>query len=121
MLKIDKNKNYLFYNSYTPCKCVDCKNFCSQIKAINKDLTDFFIQNNIDITKPFELIAIKSNDSTEYIGQYLVFGECTDGFNLFVGKINLTKNNDIHPSTTEYAQPNFILEFSITLPNLIKE
>ncbi len=122
MLIIDKDKNRLFYESYTPCDCGSCKSFCSQIKSACKELTDFFAQYDIDITKPFELIPIRMDNITEYVScQYLVFGECSDDFNITVGGMSLTKNADCHPSTKEYAQPNFILDFSVTLPNLIKE
>ena len=121
MLKTDKNKNKLFYDSYTPCNCLNCRNFCSQIKSVCPDLANFFVQNNIDIEKPFELIAFESDGKTEYVGcQYLVFGECPDDFDLCIDGVNLTKNIDNHPSTKEYDQPNFILDFSISLPNLIK-
>lgn len=122
MLKIDKDKNKLFYNLYTPCDCVNCRNFYSQIRSVCDELADFFLQFNIDIAKPFELVSIESNHITDYVScQYLVFGECSDDLNLSIGGVSLTKNIDCHPSTKEYSQPNFILDFSITLPNVIKD
>lgn len=122
MLTIDKDKNRVFYENYTPCDCVSCKNFYSQIKSACKELADFFARYDVDVTKPFELIATETGEQIEYSScQYLVFGECSNDLNLTVGGVCLTKNVDCHPSTKEYPQPNFILDFSVTLPNLIKE
>ena len=121
MLKVDKDKNRLFYNSFTQCDCVNCRNFCNQIKSVCKDLKDFFLQYNINIAKPFELISFESDVVTEYVScQYLVFGECPDDLNIPIDGVSLTKNIDCHPSTKQYDQPNFILDFAITLPNLTK-
>ncbi len=122
MMKIDKDKNQEFYNSFTPCDCAYCRNFYIQIKSACKDLTDFFHEYNIDIAKPFELISIESDRLIEYAScQYLVFGECSDKLDISVGGINITRNIDCHPSTKEYDRPHFILDFSVSLPYLIEE
>lgn len=122
MLKIDKEKNLKFYKSYMPCDCVDCRNFCKQIKSVCNDLTDFFLRNNIDIEKPFELVSFDLGEEIEYIScQYLIFGECSDDFEMNFSNMKLRKELDGHPSTKGYDEPNFVLDFSITLPKIIKD
>ena len=59
MVKIDKEKNLLFYNTYVPCDCVNCRNFYAQIKTACKELAELFEKNNIDIEKPWELSSVK--------------------------------------------------------------
>ena len=121
MIKIDKEKNLLFYKSYIPCNCVYCRNFYAQIKSVCKSLAEYFQQYNIDIQKPYELAPINFKDKTEYIScQYLVFGECSDDFQMNIGDITLRKELS-HPSTDSYEKPNFVLDFAITLPNLIRK
>ncbi|MCM1440316.1 MAG: hypothetical protein NC131_14100 [Roseburia sp.] len=122
MIRINAAKNAKFYDSYIPCDCMNCQNFYAQIKSTCKELSDFFLQNNIDIEKPYELVSIELNNETEYIScQYLVFGECSDDYNIKIGNIVVKKEIDGHPSTDSYEQPNFVLDFSITLPNIIKK
>lgn len=120
MIKIDKEKNLEFYKSFTPCNCISCKNFCMQIKAVCKELSDYFSQLNIDIEKPYELVSLESDATTEYFScQYLVFGECSDNFEIKLGNITLRKEIQGHPSTDAYEKPNFVLDFAISLPNAI--
>ena len=110
-----------FFNSYKPCDCVNCRNFCSQIKSVCKELADYFSQHCIDIEKPFELAPINFDDNTEYVScMYLVFGECSDDFKMNIGNVTLCKEVGGHPSTDSYDKPNFVLDFAIKLPNIIR-
>ena len=121
MISIDLDNNLQFYNSYVPCDCASCKNFCSQIRSVCSDLSNYFEQYGIDIEKPFELVALECGNEIEYVScQYLIFGECSDDFELKLGNIILEKEYQSYPSTDNYAQPNFVLTFSITLPYLNK-
>ncbi len=122
MIKIDKEKNLLFYNTYVPYDCVNSRNFCSQIKSVCKELADVFEKHNIDIEKPWELSPVKLKNTTEYIScQYLVFGECPDDFKMKAGNVIVRKELGNYPSTKGFDQPNFVLDFAITLPNVIKK
>lgn len=119
MIYIDKDKNLVFYNAFIPCNCSDCKNFCRQIKSVSRNLTDFFAKNNVDIEKPFNLVSLTSSKNTHYIScQYLIFGECPNDFQITIDGIILKKETDGHPSTDDYETPNFILDFSVTLPSM---
>lgn len=122
MIYIDKAKTISFYNSYQPCDCLNCRNFCTQIKSACKDLSEYFAKFGIDIEKPWELVAFDQESSTEYIScQYLIFGNCSDDFEKNFNNIKLKKELDGHPSTNEYEKPNFVVFFSITLPNILNK
>ncbi len=122
MIKIDKAKNAKFYNTYKPCDCMDCRNFCMQIRSACKELSAYFDKNSIDIEKPWELVSFEQGDKTEYKScQYLIFGDCSDDFEMGLDNIKLKKELDGHPSTSEYEKPNFVLEFSIALINNISK
>lgn len=116
----DKDKNRAFYDSHTPCDCADCKNFCMRITAACKDLAEFLSRYDIDIEKPFNLVSIDRGEFTEYFScQYLAFGECPDDFEMDLSNVTLRKETDGHPSTKEYGEPNFVIDFSIVLPRIV--
>ena len=122
MIKIDKEKTLLFYNTYVPYDGASYRNFYSQIKTACEELAVLFARHNIDIEKPWELSSIKLKNTTEYIScQYLVFGECSDDFKMKVGNIIVRKELGWYPPVKEYNDPSFVLDFSITLPNVIKK
>ena len=66
------------------------------------------------------ILGYIESDTTYVSCQYLVFGDCSDDFEMKFNKITLKKELDGHPSTNAYEKPNFVLDFSITLPTLIK-
>lgn len=121
-LKIDKEKNLLFYNTFVPCDCVNCRNFYSQIKTACRQLSDVFAKYNIDIEKPWELSSVKLKKTTEYIScQYVVFGECSDDFKMKAGDIIVRKELGGYPPVKGYEGPYFVFDFAVTLPNVIKK
>lgn len=101
---------------------MDCVNFCVQIKSACRDLSDFFDQYGIDVEKPWELVSFNYGENTEYVScQYLIFGECSDDFEMVFTDTKLKKELNGHPSTSGYDEPNFVVDFSITLPNIVKK
>lgn len=118
MMEVNLYQTRGYYASETPCDCAYCKNYCKQIKSACNELSESLASYGIDIEKPFELVFVDSDDFIEYVDcQYLVLGECPDDFGITVGGITVTKNTTCHPSVSQYPRPNFVLSFSVTLPD----
>ena len=119
-MKINKELNLNYYDSYVPCNCEMCENYYLQIKDKFPNICAFLESMNINPLKPFELIWDDEEEYCVYFDcQYLVFGEIEENYKEVIDEIEITQNKYFHPSTG-VEEEHFILSFGpIKLKNII--
>lgn len=111
---IDYENSKKYYERFIPCNCEICRLYYSKISECYPEIKEYIQSLGADILKPFELIPVEFEGERriEYIScQYIIFGQCEDGFEKQINGVRFFRNDDNHPLDNDIKERHFILDF----------
>ena len=113
-MTVDVSATKAYYQSITEsslCDCSYCRSYRLQIKSAFPEVASYLDSLGVDIEKPFETSPLEpdENGMLEYCAcQYVVFGNCEDGYCHRIGNVEFRKATS-YPSTA-IEREHFVLE-----------
>lgn len=114
-MNVQTTETFSYYqslNSDQLCSCAYCRNYRRNIRTAYPAVAAWLDTLGVDIEKPLETSPLEPDDHgfLEYCGgQYILFGDCEDGFLYQIEDVEFRKAQS-HPGTG-IRKPHFVLEF----------